>query len=484
MGHQTMKVIVALLAAAAVISAAPTDTEVPDSYAAHAEAQQTIDQLLQEGKDDSACRSLAKTTIKDIKTSVETSQKTYDAVDKGFNCHKEGQDAVVKAKEQKSLAEKKLKDATSARKAACSASVTFAPRAYNSLKENECSTFFSDAAYTAAKKKCSDSKSAEAKAEGELSAAIKAVKSAEEAAAKARAECECKTHKANKAAFEAATKNHEANKKAWVKAHHMLCVLDGVAPDKCVHLSVPFVAKAPVCQKCDGSTCVKIEPLSCKHASKRSNNAGVIKTPNQSGYTLTGGGMINHYRSWDKKSGFEQMYPDGNQYNCDTGFGPGQATCYSISCKRGNTPLSCKTASKRFSKSGATTTKITTAGYVMTGGGLYNHYRSFNKKALFERSHPSGDNGWTGDMGAGTGDYTTYVRSCKGVECVTKISARGNAHSIACPSGYKVTGCGIINYKGWGKTGEFEDTHPHGQGCASDSGFGTGDMQCYARCCK
>merc|ERR1711871_806738 len=441
MGHQTMKVIVALLAAAAVISAAPTDTEVPDSYAAHAEAQQTIDQLLQDGKDDSACRSLAKTTIKDIKTSVETSQKTYDAVDKGFNCHKEGQDAVVKAKEQKSLAEKKLKDATSARKAACSASVTFAPRAYNSLKENECSTFFSDAAYTAAKKKCSDSKSAEAKAEGELSAAIKAVKSAEEAAAKARAECECKTHKANKAAFEAATKNHEANKKAWVKAHHMLCVLDGVAPDKCVHLSVPFVAKAPVCQKCDGSTCVKIEPLSCKHASKRSNNAGVIKTPNQSCYTLTGGGMINHYRSWDKKSGFEQMYPDGNQYNCDTGFGPGQATCYSISCKRG-------------------------------------------KKALFERSHPSGDNGWTGDMGAGTGDYTTYVRSCKGVECVTKISARGNAHSIACPSGYKVTGCGIINYKGWGKTGGFEDTHPHGQGCACDSGFGTGDMQCYARCCK
>merc|ERR1711871_580755 len=326
MGHQTMKVIVALLAAAAVISAAPTDTEVPDSYAAHAEAQQTIDQLLQDGKDDSACRSLAKTTIKDIKTSVETSQKTYDAVDKGFNCHKEGQDAVVKAKEQKSLAEKKLKDATSARKAACSAQVTFAPRAYNSLKENECSTFFSDAAYTAAKKKCSDSKSAEAKAEGELSAAIKAVKSAEEAAAKARAECECKTHKANKAAFEAATKNHEANKKAWVKAHHMLCVLDGVAPDKCVHLSVPFVAKAPVCQKCDGSTCVKIEPLSCKHASKRSNNAGVIKTPNQSGYTLTGGGMINHYRSWDKKSGFEQMYPDGNQYNCDTGFGPGPVT--------------------------------------------------------------------------------------------------------------------------------------------------------------
>jgi chemotaxis protein histidine kinase CheA len=477
-----MKVFVLLFAAVAVISAAPTDTEVPDYYEAHAEAQQTIDQLLQDGKDDSACRDLAKETIKDIKTTVETSQKTYDSVDKGFNCHKEGQDAVMKAKEQKSFAEKKFKDATAARKAACSASVTFAPRAYNSLKENECSTFFSDAAYVAAKKKCSDSKTAEAKAEGEVTAATKALKSAEEAAAKAVAACECKTHKANKAAFEAATKNNEANKKAWTKAHHMLCVLDGIAPSKCVHLSAPFVAKAPVCTKCDGSTCVKEEPLSCAVVTKKSNDAGVVKPSVKSGYTLTGGGMINHYRSWDKKSAFEQMYPDGNQYNCDTGFGAGKLTCYAISCKRGSTPLSCKTSSKRFSASGVTTVQAA-SGYVMTGGGLYNHYRNFDKKALVERSHPNG-NGWSGDTGAGVGDYTTYVRGCKGVECVTKISARGNAHSVSCPSGYKVTGCGIINYKGWGKTGGFEDTHPSGQGCSCDSGFGTGDMQCYARCCK
>jgi chemotaxis protein histidine kinase CheA len=241
-------------------------------HQAHADAKQTINQLLQDGSDDSACRSLATATIKDIKTNVESSQKTYDAVDKGFDCHKEGQAAVVKAKEEEVAAAKKFKDATDARKAACSVSVTFAPRAYNSLKEGECSAFFSDSAYTSAKKKCADSKSAEAKAEGEASASTKAVKSAEEAAAKARAECECKTHEANKKAFEAATKNHEANKKAWVKAHHMICVLDGIAPDKCVHLSVPVVAKAPVCQKCDGSTC------NCQGCACGPGNANPIPT--------------------------------------------------------------------------------------------------------------------------------------------------------------------------------------------------------------
>ena len=65
------------------------------------------------------------------------------------------------------------------------------------------------------------------------------------------------------------------------------------------------------------------------------------------------------------------------------------------------------------------------AGYTMTGGGLYNHYRHFNKKAGFEESRPSG-NKWRGDMGFGWGDYTVYVRGCKGVKCKTVTSGVGN----------------------------------------------------------
>jgi chemotaxis protein histidine kinase CheA len=247
-----MKTVALLFAVAALCSALPSDDE------AHAAAKETIDMLLQEGKDDSACRDLAKTTIKEIKDSIDAGQKAYDAVDKGFDCHKEGQAAVTNAKTEKTKADKKYEDAKKATTAACSVSVTFSPKPYNSLKENECSQFFADPAYTAAKKKCNDAKAEEAKYSGEAQVAAKAVTAAETAAAKAKAECECKTHKANTAAWEAASKSHDANAKAWTKAHHMLCVLDGksyVSAGSCSVPPVPKVTKKSVCSLCNGSTC-------------------------------------------------------------------------------------------------------------------------------------------------------------------------------------------------------------------------------------
>jgi hypothetical protein len=225
-------------------------------------------------------------------------------------------------------------------------------------------------------------------------------------------------------------------------------------------------------------------PLSCRVSSKHSNNAGVIVPAQVSGHTMTGGGMNNHYRSFNSKSAFEEMYPSGNHFKCDTGFGPGQLTCYSLYCKRGNQPLQCTTSvAKRFTASGVSDAQLP-AGYVMTGGGLYNHYRHFDKKAQFEESRPNG-NKWRGDMGQGWGDFTTYVRGCKGVTCKTVTSKRGNNEKASCPSGYQVTGCGIYHHnRNWGSLGAFEETRPDGQGCRCDAGFGSGDMTCYARCCK
>jgi len=248
----SMKTLALLFVVAALCSAVPSDQE------AHIAAKKTIDMLLQDGKDDSACRDLAKTTIKEVEENVKSSQKSYDSVDKGFDCHKEGQLAVTKAKEDKTKADKKYEDAKKKTVSACSAQVTFAPKPYNTLKENECSVFFTDPAYTSVKKKCNDAKTEEAKYSGEAHAAAKAVDAAVAAAAKAKAECECKTHKANTAALEAARKTHDANVKAWTKAHHMNCVLDGqsyASASSCSVPPVPEVKKKSVCQLCDGSTC-------------------------------------------------------------------------------------------------------------------------------------------------------------------------------------------------------------------------------------
>merc|ERR1711988_952615 len=111
----------------------------------------------------------------------------------------------------------------------------------------------------------------------------------------------------------------------------------------------------------------------CIGKSASSNNAGVVKTVNApAGYVMTGGGINQRLRTWKQEAAFEEAFPSGNHYQCDTGFGPGQVTCYSQSCyAKGG--LSCGTKSARFTGSGSKTVNAP-AGYVMTGGGMYNHY--------------------------------------------------------------------------------------------------------------
>merc|ERR1712216_233128 len=222
-------------------------------------------------------------------------------------------------------------------------------------------------------------------------------------------------------------------------------------------------------------------PLVCKTHVKSSNNAGVIRPNGAPGYTLVGGGMNNHYRSFNKLSAFEEAFPHGNQFQCDTGFGPGRLTCYARYCKK--TGMRCTTnKTSRQRKSGVAVANAP-RGYTMTGGGLYNHYRHFNKKAHFERSHPH-SNGWTGDMGYGWGDYTVYARSCTKLSCRTVHSGVANAAHANCPRGYQVMSCGSHQMNGWGHLGAFEQYQFHGNGCLCDMGFGSGKQRCYARCCK
>merc|ERR1711907_368313 len=229
--------------------------------------------------------------------------------------------------------------------------------------------------------------------------------------------------------------------------------------------------------------------LSCATRTAASNDAGVVNTPAHGGYTMTGGGLNNRYRHWNARSAFEESYPYGNQWRCDTGFGPGQLTCYVRACKTNVGGLTCTTRSSR--KNGSGTVQVNApGGYQMTGCGLYNHYRHWNAHALFERIHPNG-NGCLGDMGAGYGQFTVYTRACKApsgytLSCKNVNTGRANYHAANCPGGYTMTGCGIQNYYGgWNaKSGIENVAQPHGNGCLCDSGFGTGDNMCFARCCK
>merc|ERR1712096_465448 len=67
-------------------------------------------------------------------------------------------------------------------------------------------------------------------------------------------------------------------------------------------------------------------------------------------------------------------------------------------CRLGG--MSCTT--RRAYKNGSgTATAYLPAGYVATGGGMYNHYHAWNRKAAFETSMPVGNRAWRCDMGLG-----------------------------------------------------------------------------------
>jgi hypothetical protein len=231
--------------------------------------------------------------------------------------------------------------------------------------------------------------------------------------------------------------------------------------------------------------------LKCTINKKSSNSAGLVHVGPAKGTTVTGGGMNNRYRGWDKLGMFEDMYPGNNRFTCDTGYGPGKLTCYSISCSKGGKPLKCETRKKTKNNfSGIAKISPRRRKYTMTGGGLINHYRGGNgwkgRKSMFEDSRPSG-RGWVGDMGAGRGDFTAYVRGCKDVKCKTVKSNIGNVRFATCPTGYQVTGCGIKNEyrRHWSKLSAFEESYPiSSTKCRCDGGFGKGRIICYARCCK
>merc|ERR1711939_859442 len=234
-------------------------------------------------------------------------------------------------------------------------------------------------------------------------------------------------------------------------------------------------------------------PWDQKSKKKTSNRAGLVHVGASRGKTVTGGGMNNRYRAWNKLGMFEDMYPGKTRFTCDTGYGPCKLTCYSISCSKGGKPLTCETRKiQKRNFSGIAKISPRRRKYTMTGGGLINHYRGGwrsrqwkGRKSMFEDSRPSG-NGWVGDMGAGRGDFTAFVRGCKGVECKTVQSQKGNLVYATCPKGYQVTGCGIRNEyrKYWSKLSAFEESYPiSATKCRCDGGFGNGRVLCFARCC-
>jgi hypothetical protein len=233
--------------------------------ASYNDAQSTITQLLQDGKDDSACRDLAKATADEVTAAVKTQQKDLADMDNGDSCNKEGQGLIDTANQNNADADKAKDDAQKALTDAKSDKFNFGDFSYDDLQEGQCGTFFNSQTWKNAKAKVTAAQSAYNTKVAEANAAAKAVTAAKGEADELVRQCKCKAKKALDSHLETMNNNAKAaNTEAWNKAYHMQCVLDGKTTNNCNVPALPIVQAVPY-------------------------GAGVEKSCKRDGFAFTGG---------------------------------------------------------------------------------------------------------------------------------------------------------------------------------------------------
>jgi hypothetical protein len=207
----------------------------------HQEAAEAIQVLVQEGKNDSACRNLASSSIKEITDNIRNTQKLINKTPDGSRCKHAGQEAVVAAQRHESRAKTSKFEAITRWNKAKNVRVSVRAMRLTDFTRS-CDAFLTSYEYVAAKKVLAHAANKAREAKGFFDDAQKATRIAKAAARKQRDACLCRTKAAHAAARRAANKaNSVANAKAWRKAHHMLCVLAGTAPSKCKVRPTPLV---------------------------------------------------------------------------------------------------------------------------------------------------------------------------------------------------------------------------------------------------
>jgi len=262
----TMAKILLCLAFCAFAAALPADTVVPEATAVSVandiapmevsfnDAKDTVTQLLQDGKDDSACRDLAKTTSDEVTAAVKHQQDSLAAMPNGSECNDEGQGLIDDAKAKKSDADQAETDALNALEAAKNEEFDFGKFKYTDLTEGQCGTFFNSQVWQNAKSKVHSAQTTYNTKVAETKAEAEAEVEAQAEAAKLIKECKCKAKMALDNALDTMNANAQAdNLKAWNKAYHMECVLDGKDTNNCHVPALPVVKAMPYGQGVENS---------------------------------------------------------------------------------------------------------------------------------------------------------------------------------------------------------------------------------------
>merc|ERR1711871_1157489 len=207
----------------------------------HEHARSKVTALLQAGKTNSECKDLADASIKGITDSITASKQTLGSLPTGGSCV--SSNLVAQAKAALDAAKATAVAASKADAASQTAPVKFADINIVDMNEGDCAAFFNDQAYLSAKSAAAATAAKNSQAIGAQKAAQKAYDDAVAADRAAMRDCACKVQKRLNEAWPTAQKGYQATEAEWKRSHSMLCVLNGVAPNKCTIPAQPALVK-------------------------------------------------------------------------------------------------------------------------------------------------------------------------------------------------------------------------------------------------
>jgi len=217
-------------------------------------AKATVQELLQSGKDDNACRDLAKASSHEVKTSIATQQKVLDGMSKGESCDTEGQDLIKTAKNALKAAKLDENTKKDELEKAQNKNINFGDFSFKQLTEGKCDQFFAQKVWKDAKQAVATAKQNYNNAKAKVKTATSAIETATNAALEMVQMCRCKAlTELQKAVQTMNNKGKSAYSESWTKAAHMECVLDGKSPNQCTVPVLPVIKMVTVSKDVLGS---------------------------------------------------------------------------------------------------------------------------------------------------------------------------------------------------------------------------------------
>merc|ERR1712166_1181584 len=199
-----------------------------------------VNTMLLQGEPKGACKKLADELCNEVEQSVQSFQKSIQALPDGSDCEAKGQNEVEQNRQKVVSTETNYKVATQQAEEAAKANVDFGVYILSSLDGSVCGQLWKDSAYIAAKETARIAAERATEARFAFTTATEQYEESLHRAAEKRWKCQCAVRRSYNLSYRTATKDKNEEANAYKKCNHMKCYLENTPADQCT-FTIPTV---------------------------------------------------------------------------------------------------------------------------------------------------------------------------------------------------------------------------------------------------